>query len=185
MVNYKRLDLDDRRHIENGLDKGLSFSAIAALISRSTSAVANEVKENRTLAKTKVAKTKCRESQTCKKTGICQTCTSPGAVCARCEDVFCHEVCAYHLEIAGCAKTTSAAPWVCNGCRKRRYGCNRAGRYVYTADVADRIARERRSDSRRGINMSLEEFERVMGIVRPALQRKLSPYEILHYMLIP
>jgi IS30 family transposase len=176
MAKYKRLDLDDRRNIENGLDKGLSFRAIGTLIGRAAS-VAKEVRSNRMLLKGKVAKAKCREAKTCKKTGICEKCALPGAVCARCEKVFCQEVCAYHLEIAGCAKTASA-PWVCNGCRKRRCGCNRPGRYVYTAAVADKVSRERASTSRTGINMTREAFERVLSIVRPALARKLSPYEI-------
>lgn len=178
MVHYKRLDLNDRKNIEDGLDKTLSFRTIADLIGVSPSSVAAEVRSNKTLLKTKVAKVKCREAQACKKTGICPSCAIPGAVCARCDVVFCQEVCPDHLAIVGCAKTASA-PWVCNGCKKRRHGCNRAGRYVYTADVADRISRNRRSCSRQGINMTPEGFRRVLGVVRPALARKLSPYEIV------
>jgi IS30 family transposase len=177
MKKYRRITLDDRRIIEESLDKGLSFAKTAQLIDKSTSVVAHEVKTNRTLVKTKVANAPCREQEHCKRTLVCQKCPTPGTVCARCESTLCKEVCACHLEIAGCAKTTSA-PWVCNGCRKLKYGCNRPGRYRYVAAVADKASKERRTDARRGVNKTAEEFDRALGIIRPALSRRLSPYEI-------
>jgi IS30 family transposase len=40
------------------------------------------------------------------------------------------------------------------------------------------MSRKRRSEARMGVNMTEERFSYVMTIVRPALSRKLSPYEI-------
>lgn len=177
MDDYKRLDLDDRKNIEDGLGKNVSFRRIAELIGRSLSAVATEVKSNRDLIRTKVAKIPCGKAAGCKKTGICAICPHPGGVCARCADVYCLEVCAEHLELVGC-KRTASAPWVCNGCAKKRYGCNRPGRYLYRAQVANALSEKRRSASRRGVNMAAEDFERALGVIRPALARNLSPYEI-------
>lgn len=177
MDGYKRLDLDDRRNIEEGLGKGLAFRRIASLIGHSPSAVAAEVKTNRDLLRTKVVKIPCRQARTCKRTDVCATCPHPGTVCARCSDVLCLSVCAEHLALVGCKRTTSA-PWVCNGCAKRRYGCNRPGRYLYRAIVADKMAKERRSASRRGVNMDAASFEGALSVIRPALARNLSPYEI-------
>lgn len=178
MEDYKRIDLDDRRGIEDGLNKNLSFRTIATTIGRSASSVAKEIKNNRTLIRTKVARSiPCGKRQDCMKKGICQTCVNPKGICARCEAVFCPQVCEEHLELVGCKKTTSA-PWVCNGCRKRRIGCNRPGRHEYSAVIADKLVRKRRSASRRGVNMTIEDFEAVLATIRPALARKLSPYEI-------
>ena len=177
MGGYKRLDLDDRRNIEEGLGKGLSFRRIASLIGHSPSAVAAEVKTNRDLLRTKVAKIPCRQAKTCKRTDVCSTCPHPHTVCARCADVLCLSVCAEHLALVGC-KRTASAPWVCNGCAKKRYGCNRPGRYLYRAIVADEMAKVRRSASRRGVNMDATRFEEVLSVIRPALARNLSPYEI-------
>lgn len=177
MTDYKRLDLHDRKDIAEGLSKGMSFAQIARMIDRATSTVAFEVKSNRMLVKKKAANIKCRDQETCKLMGICKDCATPSAVCARCGLVHCKEVCEKHLAHTGCSKTTQA-PWVCNACKYKRQSCKRPGRYVYDAVVAERMAQERRSNSRCGINMSSERFERALGIIRPALARNLSPYEI-------
>jgi IS30 family transposase len=177
MSTSKRLDLHDRKAIQDGLAKGISFAQIGRVINRATSTIASEVKLNRMLMKKQVVSVKCKDQETCKATGICEECKTPGVHCARCKTVHCKEVCTKHLSHTGCAKTTRA-PWVCNGCKYRNYNCKRAGRYVYDAIVADRMARERRSTSRRGINMTAVKFESALGIIRPALARNLSPYEI-------
>ena len=178
MGKYKRLTLDDRRHIEEGLDQRLSFSAIARNISRAPSSVSKEVKINRTLVKDKYPKqSKCRKAEWCKATGICVDCPKPGTACARCAEISCAEVCPEHLAHIACRQITSP-PWVCNGCKKRGYRCKRPGRHSYEAVVADRLSKTRRSEARRGINIEEERFIEIMAVVRPALARKLSPYEI-------
>lgn len=177
MKTYRRISLDDRRIIEESLNNCLSFRHIGTLIDKSVSVVAYEVKRYRTIHKTKAISIPCKDHKYCKRTNICTVCHAPGSVCAVCSHVLCKEVCDTYLLYYGC-KHTQGAPWVCNGCKKLKFGCNRSGRYKYIADVADRQSKEIRSASRRGINMNAARFAFALSIIRDGLARKLSPYEI-------
>ena len=82
------------------------------------------------------------------------------------------------LRRPGRLRRARRGPWVCNGCRKNRYGCNRPNRYVYDAEVAQKASDERRSDSRKGIDMPREKAEVALAHIKDGLSRGLSPYEI-------
>jgi hypothetical protein len=49
-----------------------------------------------------------------------------------------------------------ASPWVCNACRKRRYGCSRRPKVEYSAKRAQALADEGLSASRRGVDETEE-----------------------------
>lgn len=89
----------------------------------------------------------------------------------------CRDRCGAYAEQVAC-DVLVRAPWVCNGCRKNRYGCNRANRFVYDAQVAQKASDGRRSDSRRGIDMAPERAEAALARIKDGLSRGLSPYEI-------
>lgn len=72
----------------------------------------------------------------------------------------------------------SHSPWVCNVCKKRRYGCNRANRWIYDARLAHEKAARHRSDSRRGIDMERDRAEVALAQIKEGLSRGLSPYEL-------
>ena len=79
MTAYKRLTLYDRMKIEEGLDGGLSFRAIADSIGRSPSTVSREVRENRTRRPSgKAFLSKCREAGSCSERGRMPSVPSPG-----------------------------------------------------------------------------------------------------------
>jgi len=178
MKDYNQLTLYDRQKIEEGLNDRLSFRKIAAIIDRSPSTVSREVKENRTPKAVKVKQQSvCRERNWCKLTGVCETCRREGATCATCDICDCSKVCKVYIPQLTCERLAKA-PWTCNGCRKNKYGCNRNNRMVYLAKAADVLSTERRSESRQGFDMPMERAEHIAAVVRPALKRGLSPYEV-------
>lgn len=72
----------------------------------------------------------------------------------------------------------SCWPYVCNGCNKYHYGCNRDWRCEYNPYRAQMIAEQALVESRRGINAQEEDFEKTISIIRADLSRGLSPEQI-------
>ena len=174
---YRQLGLRERKEIEEGLAKGESFRKIAELIGRSPSTVSREVRENRCVRSFKQRKSACRDRDWCKRINVCAECVRKGAFCPHCDVRDCRDHCAAYAERTAC-DVLAHAPWVCNGCRKNRYGCNRANRYVYDADVAQKASDGRRSESRRGIDMDEGRAAIALACIKDGLSRGLSPYEI-------
>ena len=174
---YRQLTLKERKEIEEGLARGDSFRSIARLIGRSPSTVSREVRENRHVKAFKGRKGACRDRNWCKRVGVCAECVREGAYCAGCDARDCRDHCAAYADQMACDALVSA-PWVCNGCRKNRYGCNRQNRFVYDAQVAQKASDVRRSESRRGIDMDPERAEVALSHIKDGLSRGLSPYEI-------
>ena len=79
---------------------------------------------------------------------------------------------------AACERLKSA-PWVCNGCPKRKSAvCGRIFTVEYSAPRAQRIAQKTRSEARRGIDRTPAQMERAMETIRGDLARGLSPAQI-------
>ena len=175
--HYSQLTLKERKEIEAGLDRGDSFRGIASLIGRQPSTVSREVRENRHVRAYKARRSACRGRNWCKRVGVCAECVREGACCAGCDARDCRDACPAYADQVAC-DVLVGAPWVCNGCRKTRYGCNRPNRYVYDAEVAQKASDERRSDSRKGIDMPREKAEVALAHIKDGLSRGLSPYEI-------
>lgn len=175
--HYNQLTLRERKQIEEGLANGDSFRAIGRLIGRSASTISREVRENRHVRSFKGRKSACRNRNWCKRVGVCAECVRGGAYCAGCDARDCRDHCAAYADQVACDVLVSA-PWVCNGCRKNRYGCNRQNRFVYDAEVAQKSSDERRSESRRGIDMDPERAEVALSCIKDGESRGLSPYEI-------
>ena len=174
---YRQLGLRERKEIEEGLARGDSFRKIARLIGRSPSTVSREVRENRCVRAFRPRKAACRDKSWCKRVNVCAECIRQGVFCADCDVRDCRDRCAAYAERAAC-DVLARAPWVCNGCRKNRYGCSRANRYVYDAGVAQKASDERRSESRKGIDMDKGRAEVALARIKDGLSRGLSPYEI-------
>lgn len=174
---YNQLGLDERVQIEQGLDRGGSFRKIARLINRDASTISREIRENSHIRSFRPRRAACRDKSWCKRVGVCSTCVREGAFCSGCDARDCRDECAAYALQNACERL-NRSPWVCNGCRKRRYGCNRSNRRVYEAEVAQKMADVRRSESRRGINMEAERAEVVLAKIKDGLRRGLSPYEI-------
>ena len=109
--------------------------------------------------------------------GVCAECVRGGAFCVGCDARDCRDFCPAYAEQTAC-DALARAPWVCNGCRRNRYGCSRGNRFVYEAQAAQKASDERRSDSRRGIDMEPGRAEAALAHIRDGIRRGLSPYEI-------
>lgn len=174
---YKQLTLKERKQIEEGLDRGDSFREIARATGRDPSTISREVRENRAVRSFKPRKAACRDRDWCKRVGVCSECVREGAYCAGCDARDCRDACPAYAGQVSCERM-GRAPWVCNGCRRNRYGCNRPNRHVYSAKVAQEASAERRSESRRGIDMDPGRAEVALSHIKDGLSRGLSPYEI-------
>lgn len=175
--HYSQLTLWERKEIEEGLTRGDSYGKIARLIGRPTSTVSREVRENRHVRAFRPRKPACRDRNWCRRVGVCSECVREGALCSGCDARDCRDSCPAYAGQTAC-DVLARAPWVCNGCRKNRYGCNRQNRYVYEAEVAQKASDERRSDSRKGIDMPRQQAEVALMHIKDGLSRGLSPYEI-------
>lgn len=177
---YTQLTLMQRQRIQEGLDACESFRAIAKGISRSASTVSREVHANRVpkTEKSKKKQVECRDRNWCARTCICdKSCTRQGARCAGCDVVDCRTICRSYADQESCERVTRA-PWVCNGCRKLRYGCRRSCRWIYSAKAAQQLSEERRSESRMGIDMPRDKAEKSLAVIKDAIGRGMSPYEV-------
>jgi IS30 family transposase len=177
MCAYKQFSKYDRNTIEGALDDGLSFRKIGKITGRAASSISREVKANRTQKKGRGKLCECVEKPGCKVRGLCCTCSHEGRYCQHCPEHDCRALCDEYISRTACPRL-GQGPWVCNGCKKRHWGCTRPLRFEYSAAIADHASKERRSECRRGVDMDDGRFEEVMRTVRPAIARKLSPYEI-------
>ena len=175
---YRQLSLYDRQDIERGLDEGRSFKEIAGAIGRATSTVSREVAQNATRPGGKSTRFPCGMRASCARTGICGGgCLEPLSLCRDCRRRDCRESCGDYARQTACDRL-ARPPHVCNGCPRVRRGCHRPSRVVYDARRADGLARARRSESREGVDMEEGRFRAACDVIRGALRRGLSPYEI-------
>lgn len=166
MIYYKtqgQLDLTDRNAIEIGLCRGDSFKQIAKRIRRHPSTVAHEVKTNRTHVPAQYHAGKdCRFAKQCSERHLCgcddEACNSR---CKFCKGFDCRTVCKRYISMA-CHKPDSP-PYVCNKCNARKK-CFK-DRYFYNAMYAEAANTRRRSESRQGIRISEEQFNRMDELV--------------------
>lgn len=70
-------------------------------------------------------------------------------------------------------------PWVCNGCKLRRYHCSYKWRCEYSATRAQALADNLLASARRGVNVREERFEDMMAHIRSDVTRGLSPAQIV------
>lgn len=78
----------------------------------------------------------------------------------------------------GACPALLASPWVCNGCRKRRYGCSRRPKAGHSARRAQALADEELRASRRGVDETEDSMSWKLGVIRSDLARGLSPEQI-------
>lgn len=182
MTAYRRMTLYERQKIEEGLDANLSFRKIAQLVGKNVTSVSREVKTNRYRKEGKDKKTgkfkvACREKKECNVIDICKNCTFPKTLCRSCPTFDCRGRCSIYRKQGACDRI-DRAPFVCNGCQKRSYGCSRSVKMVYAAHIADIKSTEIRSESRRGFDMGEIQAKEVAAYIKEGLNRGLSPYEI-------
>lgn len=176
---YRKIDVYERRKIEEGLLRGEACASIARAIGRSPSSVTREVQANRVRMGRKEGRSPCKWRHACTERGLCGgACAREGARRAGCDARDCRDLCDHYLEDCACERL-GRWPWVCNGCPKHRYGCRMAVRWKYDARLADEASSERRSSSRAGIDMDPGRAAVVLPVVLDCSRRGMSPYEIV------
>ena len=178
--NHTHLTLEDRQYIEQALNEGKSFREISRYLCKDPSTISKEVWNNRIVNTYHrgsfinphnfcIHRFNCKKINACNKIVICdiycKSCLRCNSVCSRFEKEEC--------------KRMIKAPFVCNGCDKPRHKCSIQTKYEYNAKAADRLYRERLSDSRSGVNLSRHELHVLDDVVKPLIDQGQSPYMIV------
>ncbi len=171
--NQKNLSLNERYSIESYLKEGLNFTEIAQLLGRSRRTIAREIKTRRVSSgkNAKLKKSKCAHLKSCKITNLCNNkYCKRDKPCSKCKLRTCSQYC--DVYVPGTCEKVLKPPYVCNGCPYPRT-CGYDKMY-YRAKYADDMYHETMSDSRKGIDMSIEELNTLDNIISPLLKRGQS-----------
>ncbi|MBR0404221.1 MAG: helix-turn-helix domain-containing protein [Eggerthellaceae bacterium] len=168
----RHIDFEDRKFIESCLDSGLSQVFIARKLGMNPTSIAREVKRNSSVLPRKTG-----NSITCKMNWRCVTkrlCREECAgLCKDCRTRDCTRICDFYVP-SQCPNLESR-PHVCNACGVRKYrGACRFVQVVYRAHAAQQANDARASDSRRGIDITKEELERMVQVVNPLIRKGQS-----------
>ena len=160
--NQKHLTLSERIIIEQGLNGGLAFAAIANKIDKDPSTISKEVRKHRTLKEHRrnYLPPRCKLEDTCTITGLCPHCHGKCSECKKCLSVC------KNYQPRSCGRLDKP-PYVCNAC-KSLCSCHYY-RYIYVAKYADDCYHELLSSSREGINQSAEDMQVIDTIISPLL----------------
>lgn len=163
----KHLTLSDRIAIEQGLIRGDNFRTIAAEIGKDPKTISNEVKrflEWHDGYKAKDDTNDCIHFHTCNTEYLCPDCAF--SLCKNCKRRDCRSMCS-HYEPTICSEIKSP-PYVCNGCAIQNT-CT-AVKYYYRAEEAEKRYKELLSESRKGINMTAEQFKALDELISPLVR---------------
>lgn len=178
MSKNKHMVLETRYKIKHGLDKSLSFKAIAAEIGKDCTTVSKEVRGHIIFEK-KGAPYRpfndCKNRAHCGHFGdACKECTrknkkscrSCGSCIPSCPD--------YEKEEC---PLLNKPPYVCNGCSKRNV-CT-LEKHIYDAISAQKEYEDVRSESRSGFNLTEDEVAQLDSVISPLLKNGQSLHHIL------
>lgn len=168
VINY-HMNLSDRIVIEQGLRDGKTFREIAAELHRDPTTISKEVKRSVGYDPNSFTGVDCKLAKNCRRTNLCCG-TDCSAYCKTCPAVDCTSVCRNWAP--GRCELLKHPPYVCNGCFKRT-GC-RLNKVVYQAKDAQRLYEKKRSNSRKGINMTKEQLSELNRLVSPLILQHQS-----------
>lgn len=154
--NGKHLSLEDRKIIEENINKGLRKFETAKELNKSQSTIGKEIKNNRKhrYSQTDDAPWKCKHYKDCK-------------VCiGRCSD----------FEEVPCFKRDRFIG-ACNGCSEIK-SCKKT-KYFYYANIAQKNYEYSLKDSRQGVNLNTTELFELAHIICPLIKQGQSIYTIL------
>ena len=157
---FGQLSFSERVAIETGICKGETFRQIAKRIGRHPSTVSHEIKTNRTFIRGHFYfGNDCRFARNCKIKGLCDSACNYG--CRNCRSHNCKEYCDRYIS-SDCARPKQY-PYVCNNCESKKL-CHKT-KYFYSAKYAEAAVTRRRSESRKGIRLSEEQFSEMDKLI--------------------
>ena len=168
----KHLGIDDRRFIEASLTGGASFAFMSRRLGVAETTVSREVQRNmvgESLAR--YGSSTCDNEWRCEASGLCDP--SCEGKCRECGKVNCARVCPAYSP-RQCPRI-ERKPYVCNGCAAVHHGadCGFARRF-YDSARAQAKAESRLSNARSGIDLTADELEAMVEVVRPLLAKGQS-----------
>ena len=173
----KHMDKDSRVIIEEGIGRGDSAWKIAREAGTSPSTVTREVKANGTLKEKKWTpganlSVRCAHRKECTRVGsACAGCGSRTVRCRDCRARSCIDACP-DFELLMCL-VTERWPYVCpEGCRERQTCSYPKSRY--RAEEARAAHDARLVSSRKGIDLTADELERLNAKVAPLVRQGWS-----------
>ena len=155
-MKNSHLTLEDRKKIQEGLEKGLSRTEIAKNINKDISTVAKEIKNKRKLK----PRNPFNNPITCTKFKECRSC---------------HGKCSEYEEIKCTRRDRKVG--VCNLCPD--ISKCRLDKYFYYAKQAHESYLYTLKDSREGVNLNTTEMLEIVDIIKPLLKQGQSIYQIL------
>ena len=155
--SFSHLTLEVRRIILAGITNGSTKTVIAQTIGKDKSTVGKEIRLHRTLTY------KCKMPLECnhyKKCVYGRQCTPD-----------CPEYSPFH-----CSRR-DRSPGACNGCSD--WSRCRFDKYQYSPEEAHRDYRTTLTDSREGVNLTVQEAKQMAAVIAPLLKQGQSPYQIV------
>lgn len=155
--SFSHLTLEERRIILAGITNGSTKTVIAQTIGKDKSTVGKEIRLHRTLTY------KCKMPLECnhyKKCVYGRQCTPD-----------CPEYSPFH-----CSRR-DRSPGACNGCSD--WSRCRFDKYQYSPEEAHRDYRTTLTDSREGVNLTVQEAKQMAAVIAPLLKQGQSPYQIV------
>lgn len=153
----KHLSLNDRRIIEQGIRNNASKSAIAQTLGKDKSTIGKEIKLHR------IPSYKCKLPLECSVYAKCKLGRHCSLDCPNFVPFRCNR--------------RDRSPGACNGCSNFTH-C-RFDKFVYKPEYADNEYRNTLVNTRSGINATVNEIHDLGVLIKPLLDKGLSPYHIL------
>ena len=168
----KHLQREEREEIQRLLCEGLTFKAIGARLMRDATTIAKEVRQHRYRASSRwnTEGPVCARREDCRRDDLCRRPVGKKCkkLCKNCPQCHCH--CPAFLPER--CRVEGKAPFVCNGCEKRR-AC-RLDKWFYGADSAQKTYERTLCQRRAGICLTRDELSALDDLVSP-LVRKGQP----------
>lgn len=172
MSSYKQINILDRKDIEYGIAKGNPLKKIAKDLGKGTSTITNEILKNRThFEAMHHFSNDCIHAQECNKGNLCGDSKCPFACkwCRKADTIGkCNTRCPDYSSIK--CSFLLYPPYVCNNCQQKNY-CTK-DRYLYIAKEAEEASTNRRSNSRKGSQLSKEDLDKIDKLLFKLIVKK-------------
>lgn len=173
--NHKHLTLSDRIFIQQSLNDHLRFNVIAKTLNKDPSTISKEVRRSMEIQPSSHYKgNDCKYFDSCTESKLCNK--GCFELCRFCNEVNCWEYCSnYEPSVCPGIKTP---PYVCNGCTNVN-NCFYE-KHFYNAAHAQKLYDTTLTESRKGINMTPDELQKLNELISPLI-RSGQPLSHIYY----
>ena len=154
---FSHFDLEKRKMLSESIKQKMKLQEISDLLKMNPSSISREIKRNRTFQQNYRKGNRCKKSSECKIKFLCKgkSCKEYCRQCGLGRD--CNKLCT-SFDLRTCNRL-SRFPFVCDGCKSIR-SCV-IGFYHYIPTEAEKKAKLNLIESRRGINLTADQFSKI------------------------